>query len=161
MWSGGTLQTCTFCKQTGQRFGRAIRFPGYTRRLAVDPNFGNPDADGQSFRVTWRIDRRRLYTHGVMHDMAKRAKAGEERLPFQTGCMSELFRVPYFDFTTLFVVPLAHALLHGVVKDLVTALFQTGCPVRGAVNRKRKSGPEGDEVDMVRCGHTSVIYACM
>jgi hypothetical protein len=119
--------------------------------VAVDPIHGTRAATGKSFRVTGRIDPRRLYTHGIMYEMATRAKAGEMRLPFEPGCKSELFRVPYFDFTTLFPVPLAHALLHGVVKDLMTALFQRGTPVGGTAGRKRKRTSEADGVDMVRC----------
>jgi hypothetical protein len=149
------LQGCAFCKSTGVRIGNATRYTGYRRRLAVDVTRGNPAARGRLFQVTGAIDLRRMYSHVEHRAMAETAAAGGNNAPpLPYDGKSELHRVHYFDFTTLFPVPIAHALLHGVVKDFLSVLAtrrRGGPPVEGMADRKRRGrGHIIPAEDMVR-----------
>jgi hypothetical protein len=127
------VQACTYCKFTGVMIDGTMRYPGYTSAHPVDATHGHESALGQSYQVTGEPDPLRFYTNDELRAMAEEAgrltdPKARIRLPFDGR--SILWDVKYFDFTTLFLVPFAHAFHHGVQKDFQAALLG-----------KRKGGP--------------------
>jgi hypothetical protein len=135
-----------------------MRYTGYTEAVPVDATMCNVLAEDMSFQVTGDPDLERYYTNDQLRDMAEEAerlqgnKTACARLPFDGRSL--LWDVPYFDFTTLFLVPFAHAFHHGVQKDFQAALLgekKGGPTVAGMADANRKTAaPTIDADQMVR-----------
>ena len=140
---------CPFCVLVATAVGSTRRYLGYCEPVRGGLRRGEP---GQAWPMERQVlmdgggpgrqqDQAQLDSITMLH-LATRAGQEAAKPSVQrehvgaalrfTGC-SPLLRLPYVDAKTLWIIPIAHAFLYGVVKDFVGAILAPGS--RGQVSR--------------------------